>query len=64
MHRGSRTQAKLQGEIHDRPRDRTGFSRTILADRVGTDETVQTIKAKPDECVKLAERLELNRWGT
>src|SRR3954452_7577352 len=35
------------------------FSRTILADKVGTDETAQTIKAKPDECAKLAERLEL-----
>jgi hypothetical protein len=35
------------------------FSRTILADKVGTDETVQTIKAKPDECAKLAERLDL-----
>jgi uncharacterized metal-binding protein YceD (DUF177 family) len=35
------------------------FSRTILADKVGTDETVQTIKAKPDECLKLAERLDL-----
>jgi uncharacterized metal-binding protein YceD (DUF177 family) len=35
------------------------FSRTILADKVGTDETVQTIKARPDECVRLAERLDL-----
>ena len=35
------------------------FSRTILADKVGTDETVQTIKAKPDECAKLAQRLDL-----
>jgi uncharacterized metal-binding protein YceD (DUF177 family) len=35
------------------------FSRTILADKVGTDETVQTIKANPAECRKLADRLEL-----
>mgnify|MGYP006191564825 CR=1 FL=1 len=35
------------------------FSRTILADKVGTDETVQTIKARPDECVRLTERLDL-----
>jgi len=35
------------------------FSRTVLADKVGTDETVQVIKARPDECVKLAGRLDL-----
>jgi uncharacterized metal-binding protein YceD (DUF177 family) len=39
------------------------FSRTILADKVGTDETVQTIKAKPEERAKLAERLELQSLG-
>jgi uncharacterized metal-binding protein YceD (DUF177 family) len=35
------------------------FSRTVFADKVGTDETVQVIKARPDECVKLARRLDL-----
>ena len=40
------------------------FSRTILADKVGTDETVQTIKAKPDECVSWRSAWTFNRWTT
>ncbi|QQP88738.1 DUF177 domain-containing protein [Skermanella sp. TT6] len=35
------------------------FSRTVLADKVSGDETTQSIKANPQECRRLAARLDL-----